>query len=311
MRRASPTRRGGEQGLHRRGDHAALDAAADRAGAEEAPQQAAGESVEEARQYPALSRWTIAAGIGRVSVAGLMLLGLLALPFVGVRPLLIANILCACRPRSSIGVSVVAAPSRGVIRLFGTFRRAEQPAAFWIAYGWEALILPVALAGAVVLFQSPSNDSDLNESRHMTTDPIVILSYARTPMGSFQGSLSGATAVDLGATAVKAAVARAGVDPADVERCYMGCVLPAGLGQAPARQAARFAGLGRPCRGGDGQQDVRFGHDGGDDGRRCDRGGLRRHRRRRRHGEHDQRAIPDEEAPRRRADRGTTRSMTI
>lgn len=78
----------------------------------------------------------------------------------------------------------------------------------------------------------------------MTTDPVVILSYARTPMGSFQGSLSGASAVDLGATAVKAAVERAGVDPADVERCYMGCVLPAGLGQAPARQAARFAGLG-------------------------------------------------------------------
>lgn len=76
------------------------------------------------------------------------------------------------------------------------------------------------------------------------TDPIVILSYARTPMGSFQGSLSGASAVDLGATAVKAAVERAGVDAADVERCYMGCVLPAGLGQAPARQAARYAGLG-------------------------------------------------------------------
>jgi acetyl-CoA C-acetyltransferase len=76
------------------------------------------------------------------------------------------------------------------------------------------------------------------------TDSVVILSYARTPMGSFQGSLSGASAVDLGATAVKAAVERAGVDPADVERCYMGCVLPAGLGQAPARQAARFAGLG-------------------------------------------------------------------
>ncbi|MCW3849061.1 acetyl-CoA C-acyltransferase [Sphingomonas sp. LB-2] len=76
------------------------------------------------------------------------------------------------------------------------------------------------------------------------TDPIVILSYARTPMGSFQGSLSGASAVDLGATAVKAAVERAGVDPQDVERCYMGCVLPAGLGQAPARQAARYAGLG-------------------------------------------------------------------
>ncbi len=81
------------------------------------------------------------------------------------------------------------------------------------------------------------------------TDPVVILSYARTPMGSFQGSLSGATAIDLGATAVKAAVERAGVDPADVERCYMGCVLPAGLGQAPARQAARFAGLGDHVEG--------------------------------------------------------------
>jgi acetyl-CoA C-acetyltransferase len=76
-----------------------------------------------------------------------------------------------------------------------------------------------------------------------TTDPIVILSYARTPMGSFQGSLAGASATELGAAAVKAAVERAGVDPADVDRCYMGCVLPAGLGQAPARQAALFAGL--------------------------------------------------------------------
>ncbi|OJY66835.1 MAG: acetyl-CoA acetyltransferase [Sphingobium sp. 66-54] len=77
----------------------------------------------------------------------------------------------------------------------------------------------------------------------MATDPTLILSYARTPMGGFQGSLSGASATQLGATAVAAAVARAGVDPALVERCYMGCVLPAGLGQAPARQAARGADL--------------------------------------------------------------------
>ena len=80
----------------------------------------------------------------------------------------------------------------------------------------------------------------------MTTpaqDPIVILSFARTPMGSFQGSLSGASATELGATAVKAAVERAGVDANDIERIYMGCVLPAGLGQAPARQAALKAGL--------------------------------------------------------------------
>jgi acetyl-CoA C-acetyltransferase len=77
----------------------------------------------------------------------------------------------------------------------------------------------------------------------MTTDPVVILSYARTPMGSFQGSLAGASATDLGATAVKAAVERAGISGDRVERIYMGCVLPAGLGQAPARQAALKAGL--------------------------------------------------------------------
>jgi acetyl-CoA C-acetyltransferase len=77
----------------------------------------------------------------------------------------------------------------------------------------------------------------------MTADPVVILSYARTPMGSFQGSLSGATATDLGATAVRGAVERAGIAGGDVERIYMGCVLPAGLGQAPARQAAIKAGL--------------------------------------------------------------------
>ena len=78
----------------------------------------------------------------------------------------------------------------------------------------------------------------------MTADPIVILSYARTPMGSFQGTLTGASATQLGATAVKGAVERAGVDPKAIERIYMGCVLPAGLGQAPARQAAINAGLG-------------------------------------------------------------------
>jgi len=77
----------------------------------------------------------------------------------------------------------------------------------------------------------------------MTTDPTVILSYARTPMGSFQGSLAPATATELGAAAVKGAVERSGIDPTLVERCYMGCVLPAGLGQAPARQAALGAGL--------------------------------------------------------------------
>ena len=77
----------------------------------------------------------------------------------------------------------------------------------------------------------------------MTADPIVILSYARTPMGSFQGSLTGASATDLGSTAVAAAVKRAGLAHDAIEKIYMGCVLPAGLGQAPARQAALKAGL--------------------------------------------------------------------
>ncbi|RYD54565.1 MAG: acetyl-CoA C-acyltransferase [Sphingomonadales bacterium] len=77
----------------------------------------------------------------------------------------------------------------------------------------------------------------------MSTDHIVIASYARTPMGSFQGSLTDASATDLGAAAVGAAVERAGLKGDAIERIYMGCVLPAGLGQAPARQAALKAGL--------------------------------------------------------------------
>ena len=75
------------------------------------------------------------------------------------------------------------------------------------------------------------------------SDPVVFLSYARTPMGAMQGALADVSATDLGATAVKAAVERAGVAGEDIERIYMGCVLPAGLGQAPARQAAIKAGL--------------------------------------------------------------------
>lgn len=77
----------------------------------------------------------------------------------------------------------------------------------------------------------------------MSTDPVVIVSYARTPMGSMQGALSDVTATQLGATAVGAAVERAGLKGEAIERIYMGCVLPAGLGQAPARQAALRAGL--------------------------------------------------------------------
>ncbi|ACK53504.1 MAG TPA: acetyl-CoA C-acetyltransferase [Thauera aminoaromatica] len=75
------------------------------------------------------------------------------------------------------------------------------------------------------------------------SDPVVIVSVARTPLGGFQGDLSSLTTPQLGSIAIKAAVERAGVAPAQVQEVIMGCVLPAGLGQAPARQAALGAGL--------------------------------------------------------------------
>jgi acetyl-CoA C-acetyltransferase len=77
----------------------------------------------------------------------------------------------------------------------------------------------------------------------MTTDPIVIVSAARTPMGGFQGELKGFAAPELGAAVIRAAVERAKVKPEDVQEVIMGCVLPAGQGQAPARQASLGAGL--------------------------------------------------------------------
>jgi acetyl-CoA C-acetyltransferase len=77
----------------------------------------------------------------------------------------------------------------------------------------------------------------------MQADPIVIVSAARTPMGGFQGELKGFTAPELGAAAIRAAIERAKVEPEDVQEVIMGCVLPAGQGQAPARQASLGAGL--------------------------------------------------------------------
>ena len=76
-----------------------------------------------------------------------------------------------------------------------------------------------------------------------TDDPVVIAGVARTPMGGFQGELRSFSGPQLGAAAIRAAVERAGVRPDQVEAVLMGCVLPAGLGQAPARQAALGAGL--------------------------------------------------------------------
>ena len=77
----------------------------------------------------------------------------------------------------------------------------------------------------------------------MTQDPIVIVSVARTPMGAFQGELKDIPAAQLGAAAIRAALERAGLQPDDVQEVLMGCVLMAGQGQAPARQAALGAGL--------------------------------------------------------------------
>ena len=75
------------------------------------------------------------------------------------------------------------------------------------------------------------------------SEPVVVAGLARTPLGGFQGELASAPAPALGAVAIKAALERAGVAPAEVDEIIMGCVLPAGQGQAPARQAALGAGL--------------------------------------------------------------------
>jgi acetyl-CoA C-acetyltransferase len=77
----------------------------------------------------------------------------------------------------------------------------------------------------------------------MNNDPVVIVGYARTPMGGFLGDLKNLTAPQLGSAAIKAAIERAGIAPADIQEVIMGNVLPAGQGQAPARQASLGAGL--------------------------------------------------------------------
>lgn len=99
-------------------------------------------------------------------------------------------------------------------------------------------------------------------------DPVVIVSAARTPLGGFQGSLSPFTAPALGAVALRATLERAGCAAEMVDEVYMGCVLPAGLGQAPARQAALTAGLtfATPCTTvskvcGSGMKAVMLAHD--------------------------------------------------
>lgn len=102
----------------------------------------------------------------------------------------------------------------------------------------------------------------------MSKDPIVIVSAVRTPMGGFQGELSSLTSPELGSTAIKAAVERANLTGQDIDQVLFGCVLSAGLGQAPARQAALGAGLppSVPCTTlnkmcGSGMQTVMSAHD--------------------------------------------------
>ena len=102
----------------------------------------------------------------------------------------------------------------------------------------------------------------------MSNDSVVIVEGARTPMGGLQGSLSSVPAPELAATAIAAAVERSGVDAADIDEVFMGCVLPAGLKQCPARQAAIGAGIpkstgavtvNKAC--GSGMQATIFGYD--------------------------------------------------
>ena len=102
----------------------------------------------------------------------------------------------------------------------------------------------------------------------MAQDNVVIVNGARTAMGGFQGSLAALSAPRLGAASIREAVARAGLNAADIEDVIMGCVLPAGLGQGPARQAMRLAGLpdgtgattiNKLC--GSGMRATMFGHD--------------------------------------------------
>ncbi|SEI60980.1 acetyl-CoA C-acetyltransferase [Pseudomonas sp. NFR16] len=88
----------------------------------------------------------------------------------------------------------------------------------------------------------------LNKRQMHHDDPVVIVSAARTPMGGFQGDLKSLTAPQLGSAAIGAAVERAGLAQTDIDEVLFGCVLPAGLGQAPARQAALGAGLSNGTR---------------------------------------------------------------
>ncbi len=97
------------------------------------------------------------------------------------------------------------------------------------------------------------------------SDPVVVVGAARTPMGGMLGDFASVPATQLGATAVRAALERSKISPEDVGEVLMGCCLFAGLKQAPARQAAHYAGVPWSVRRNDAEQDVRLGNEGDDD----------------------------------------------
>ena len=97
---------------------------------------------------------------------------------------------------------------------------------------------------------------------------VVIVGAKRTALGALLGQFTGVPATTLGATAIRAALEQSGVPAEAVSEVLMGCVLPAGLGQAPARQAAIAAGIPTSRRLHDGQQGLRLGHEGRDAGPR-------------------------------------------
>ena len=149
--------------------------------------------------------------------------------------------------------------------------------------------------------RAASSSTSRNKGHVMNTDPIVIVGLARTPVGAFQGELKGFAAPELGAAAIRAAVERAKISPDEVDEVIMGCVLPAGQGQAPARQASLGAGLplatgcttiNKMC--GSGMKAAMFAHD-------LLLSGNGECHRRRRHGIDDQRAVPAAEGARRPA----------
>jgi acetyl-CoA C-acetyltransferase len=132
-----------------------------------------------------------------------------------------------------------------------------------------------------------SNAKSVHQHKQFIMSSIkqpVIISAVRTPVGKFLGALKGFKATQLGAIVVREAVRRAGVKPEDVDEVIMGCVIQAGLGQNPARQAALHGGLPNTCVCGNSKQGLRIRTESNHDGRARRATGRYRNSRRRWHG---------------------------